>query len=313
MKSHPIVTIPLLPDFGGVTASTYDDSGEDNDLLMDEENEIVEPDVDMHLFGITTDVSFNNISVTNLVPYDVLEGEDVDELNVDGFDSDMGYDDEMGHHRRKRCLQSKEIKHFTYKFLVEHIFDQVRVNPGRALSDLLYNNICEIFNGKIVGGWDKPVITHLEYIREYCMKRIVNVQSVIDKYDGPLTLTTTRIMESIKKDAHLLKVQWNERIKCCNLLIGSEWTASGKSAKASGSAFWQAEQAVVMSTWMAFEGNTRDLDSIWEETGQDYNSTPNSKKKMLTDFGDGVRIISDAVRISKKWRQEFGDCIRTPM
>ncbi|GKD75678.1 crooked neck-like protein 1, partial [Tanacetum coccineum] len=38
----------------------------------------------------------------------------------------------------------------------------------RAKSDLLLNNICEAFNGKIVGGKDKPVITLLEYIREYC-------------------------------------------------------------------------------------------------------------------------------------------------
>nr|GEV74078.1 hypothetical protein [Tanacetum cinerariifolium] len=51
----------------------------------------------------------------------------------------------------------------------------------RAKFDLLLNNICEVFNGKIVGGRDKPVITLLEYIREYCMKRIVNVQGVIDK------------------------------------------------------------------------------------------------------------------------------------
>ncbi|GJR59673.1 chloroplast stem-loop binding protein of 41 kDa b, chloroplastic [Tanacetum coccineum] len=80
---------------------------------------------------------------------------------------------------------------------------------GRAKSDLLLNNICEVFNGKIVGGRDKPVITPLEYIREYCMKRIVNVQGVIDKCTGPLTPTATRIMESIKKEAHLMKVQWN--------------------------------------------------------------------------------------------------------
>ncbi|GJT98597.1 hypothetical protein Tco_1094115 [Tanacetum coccineum] len=80
---------------------------------------------------------------------------------------------------------------------------------GRAKSDLLLNNICEVFNGKIVGGRDKPVITLLEYIREYYMKRIVNVQSVIEKCTGPLTPTATKIMESIKKEAHLMKVQWN--------------------------------------------------------------------------------------------------------
>ncbi|GJU77103.1 heat stress transcription factor B-4-like protein [Tanacetum coccineum] len=84
---------------------------------------------------------------------------------------------------------------------------------GRAKSNLLLNNICEVFNGKIVGGRDKPVITLLEYIREYCMKRIVNVQSVIDKCTGPLTLTTTKIMKSIKKEAHFMKVQWNRAKK----------------------------------------------------------------------------------------------------
>ncbi|GKD91169.1 hypothetical protein Tco_1366676, partial [Tanacetum coccineum] len=51
----------------------------------------------------------------------------------------------------------------------------------RAKSDLLLNNTCEVFNGKIVRGRDKPIITLLEYIREHCMKRIMNVQGVIDK------------------------------------------------------------------------------------------------------------------------------------
>nr|GEX71084.1 transposase, mutator type [Tanacetum cinerariifolium] len=41
------------------------------------------------------------------------------------------------------------------------------------------------------------------------MKRIMNVQGVIDKCTGPLTPTATRIIESIKKETHLMKVQWN--------------------------------------------------------------------------------------------------------
>nr|GEW69743.1 hypothetical protein [Tanacetum cinerariifolium] len=55
-----------------------------------------------------------------------------------------------------------------------------------------------------VSGKDKPVITLLEYIREYCMKEF------------PLTPTVTRIMESIKKEDHLMKVQWNgaNKIPC---------------------------------------------------------------------------------------------------
>nr|GEX55361.1 transposase, MuDR, MULE transposase domain protein [Tanacetum cinerariifolium] len=71
----------------------YDD--EDDDFFVDEENDIVEPDVDMHLFGISKDDPFDNIGVTNLVLKDVLEGEDVDVVNLDGYDSDTCYDSEQ--------------------------------------------------------------------------------------------------------------------------------------------------------------------------------------------------------------------------
>ncbi|GJR19035.1 hypothetical protein Tco_0967562 [Tanacetum coccineum] len=109
---------------------------------------------------------------------------------------------------------------------------------GRAKSDLLLNNICEVFNGKIVGDRDKPVITLLEYNKEYCMKRIVNVQGVIDKCTGPLTLTVTRIIESIKKEAHLMKVQWNGANKKWELT----GIPCGNNAEGSGSASRQAQQ-----------------------------------------------------------------------
>ncbi|GJS40022.1 hypothetical protein Tco_0565065 [Tanacetum coccineum] len=60
-------------------------------------------------------------------------------------------------------------------------------------------------------------MTPRQYIMEYYMKRIVNLQSVIEKCNGTLTHTTTRIMKSIKKEDHLLKVL---------LEYGFEWTAS---------------------------------------------------------------------------------------
>ncbi|GJS13531.1 hypothetical protein Tco_0408003 [Tanacetum coccineum] len=78
----------------------------------------------------------------------------------------------------------------------------------RAKSDLLLNNMCEVFNGKIVGG-------------------------VIDKCNGPLTPTATRIMKSIKKEAHLMKVQWNGANKyqvsaCWNMALNDRATPPPK-------------------------------------------------------------------------------------
>ncbi|GKG38817.1 hypothetical protein Tco_0460529, partial [Tanacetum coccineum] len=78
-----------------------DDDDVDEDFLVDEENEIVEPDVDVHLFGIGMDLPFDNIGVTNLVSDDVLEGEDVDVVNADGFDSDPGNDEEKNYKKRR--------------------------------------------------------------------------------------------------------------------------------------------------------------------------------------------------------------------
>ncbi|XP_022030311.1 uncharacterized protein LOC110931216 [Helianthus annuus] len=46
---------------------------------------------------------------------------------------------------------------------------------GRAISDVLLNNMCEVYNGKILDGREKPIISALEYIREYLMRRIITV------------------------------------------------------------------------------------------------------------------------------------------
>lgn len=80
---------------------------------------------------------------------------------------------------------------------------------GRPHCDVLLNNMCEVFNRQLIDGRDKPIITALEYIREYLMKRIVNVGRVIAKSEGLLTPTTTRILESTKTQAAQYVVLWN--------------------------------------------------------------------------------------------------------
>ncbi|GJT22352.1 hypothetical protein Tco_0892289 [Tanacetum coccineum] len=140
-------------------AGTDDDDDDiDEDFLVDEESEIVKPDVDVHLFGISMDLSFDNIGVTNLMSDDVLEGEDVDVINADGFDSDPGKDEETNYRKRSQASSSVldahdkgdlcpwvlEIKHYTYKFLSEKIFEQVRVNLDilvKAVQDQLQREL----------------------------------------------------------------------------------------------------------------------------------------------------------------------------
>ncbi|GJT85447.1 hypothetical protein Tco_1067164 [Tanacetum coccineum] len=63
------------------------------------------------------------------------------------------------------------------------------------------------------------------------------------------------------------------------------------------------------SIWEALRGNTHDLDSIWEDKGQDCKFTRSGFKNMHTMPGDGVTIPSDAVRTYK--RQCQGQVIGT--
>nr|GFC52195.1 transposase, mutator type [Tanacetum cinerariifolium]GFC52295.1 transposase, mutator type [Tanacetum cinerariifolium] len=53
------------------------------------------------------------------------------------------------------------------------VYISVEDKTERANCDLLINNICEVFNRQLLEARDNPVITALEYVREYLMKRIV--------------------------------------------------------------------------------------------------------------------------------------------
>ncbi|KAI3769922.1 hypothetical protein L6452_01036 [Arctium lappa] len=55
----------------------------------------------------------------------------------------------------------------------------------------------------------EPNVATMECIREYLMKRITNVQKVINKSDGVLTPTATKVLDSIKREATKYTVLWN--------------------------------------------------------------------------------------------------------
>nr|KAJ0227408.1 hypothetical protein LSAT_V11C100040350 [Lactuca sativa] len=69
----------------------------------------------------------------------------------------------------------------------------------KAHTNIFLNNLCEVVNGKIQGGRDKPIIYCLEYVREYLLKRICNVQREIDRSHGPLTPTATTLLDQMKR------------------------------------------------------------------------------------------------------------------
>ena len=74
---------------------------------------------------------------------------------------------------------------------------------------MLLNNMCEVFNCRLLDGRDRPIISTLEYCREYLMKRTVIVLKNISKSDGPLTPTATKLFQVIKNQASECIAQWN--------------------------------------------------------------------------------------------------------
>ncbi|XP_076931292.1 uncharacterized protein LOC143596393 [Bidens hawaiensis] len=70
---------------------------------------------------------------------------------------------------------------------------------GRAKSDMLLNNLCESFNKQLVGARDNPIITCLEYIREYMTMRIVTVKKMQATARGPLTPQGTKAWDESKQ------------------------------------------------------------------------------------------------------------------
>ncbi|GKC62956.1 mutator type transposase [Tanacetum coccineum] len=110
---------------------------------------------------------------------------------------------------KKKMGELNSFNSDAYDWLMKILLEQwSRAHfSGRAKFDLLINNICEVFNRQLVDGRDQPIITCLEYIREYLMKRIVVVQKVIAKTVGPRIPSVTKMFDAIKK--RLLSTMFN--------------------------------------------------------------------------------------------------------
>nr|GEY00960.1 hypothetical protein [Tanacetum cinerariifolium] len=141
---------------------------------------------------------------------------------------------------------AKSFPSAEHRFCLKHNYDNMKLSwRGRAHCDVLLNNTCEVFNRQLVDGRDKRIITCLEFIREYMMKRIVNVQKVISKSDCPLTLNATKAFNIIVKEAGQMKVIEHNQRKCPNDASAQTATQTQQSSQARPAT--QATQALQIS------------------------------------------------------------------
>ena len=68
-------------------------------------------------------------------------------------------------------------------------------------SDILLNNMCESFNATILRAHDKPIITLVEMVRTYIMKRIVSKREAAEKWKQPVAPRIWKLIESSKSQA----------------------------------------------------------------------------------------------------------------
>ncbi|GJX12766.1 mutator type transposase, partial [Tanacetum coccineum] len=170
---------------------------------------------------------------------------------------------------------------------------------ARPHCDVLLNNMCEVLNRQLLDGWDKPIITCLEFIREYLMKRIVIVQQVISNSTGPLTPKATKIFEFIKKQAAQYIISWNGGILYqatgqygdqCVLNVEErscscrKWDLTGMPCKHAVAAIWN----------MAKNGLEPGIPETWPYYSytSDYHTPigrpPKKRKKSVAELYDGM-------------------------
>nr|KAJ0187703.1 hypothetical protein LSAT_V11C900486270 [Lactuca sativa] len=93
--------------------------------------------------------------------------------------------------------------HFSYKYTLTVI--SVNELLGRAISDMLLNNLCEVFNSELVKGRDKPIIIYQIVPNEESLQCDEGVKQV----SRPLIPTGTRILEANTTLASKYHARWN--------------------------------------------------------------------------------------------------------
>ncbi|KAL5574783.1 hypothetical protein UlMin_016482 [Ulmus minor] len=67
--------------------------------------------------------------------------------------------------------------------------------------DMICNNMCEAFNSAIMQARDKPIITLLEMIRNYMMKRLSRKRAEIEKWKHPVGPKVFKYVEKMKSQS----------------------------------------------------------------------------------------------------------------
>ncbi|GJY43027.1 mutator type transposase [Tanacetum coccineum] len=169
------------------------DSEDDEDYFFDEETYLEEVNVDMADYHFNIDVDVEWVRHSEIEQEQMEKG--LSNIDVRAL--------------KKKTRKDKELNKMLGLVIQLGLIEERGQIVGRAESDILLNNLCECFNGKILDARDAPIITALEYTREYLMRRMENVIAMIKKTDGPLTPSATKLLKIAMERANNYTVRWN--------------------------------------------------------------------------------------------------------
>ncbi|XP_022001296.1 uncharacterized protein LOC110898768 [Helianthus annuus] len=159
-----------------------------------------------------------------------------------------------------------------HRFCLRHIHENMKSkwrgdlyknllwSAGRKTSIPYFNKAMEEIKTtkrgiQIIGARDKPIITCLEFIREYMTKRIVNVKKLQAKCMGQLTPHAIEVFDEIKKQASEMSVlmvdtdkKWDLTGMPCKHAVVAIWDISRNSIDAGIPEEWVSD-VYWLSTW----------------------------------------------------------------
>ncbi|GJV60961.1 mutator type transposase, partial [Tanacetum coccineum] len=277
------------------------------------ENEIIEPDVDVHLY-----VPFDNICVTSLLLEEVLEGEDVDVVNVNGFDSDTSCENVVDAKEAKDIVYLHSIKSRRNSKLFKNdkimIFDKVRVNPNIPVKAVQDHLQCDL---ELQASMSKAFIADAKAEREvrgdhslqYSMLRdyVVELQSTTSN-------TTIKIADERNSDLSL-PIRVFKRIYVCLGLLKEGFMSCRRELLGLNGAFLKGPfQSLVFSSVgldlnneiypLAYAFVEVESKSSWywflQCLGGDIDLQPNSNFTFISDRQKGIISTIKAVFSSEK-------------
>ncbi|KAK3200381.1 hypothetical protein Dsin_023796 [Dipteronia sinensis] len=93
-----------------------------------------------------------------------------------------------------KWLEDKEPKHWSRVFFK---------NP--TLYDMLCNYICEAFNSAILNARDKLVLTFIEMVRNYLMKRFMRKRAELERWNHERCSKVFKFDEKVKLESNICR------------------------------------------------------------------------------------------------------------